>query len=252
MLKQPEKTSFCRLLGVLAVMLVIATTQIACKEATSKPTPNGPAETKNAQGQSQLPAEVNSPTSANVAQSPAAPPAQNKKSLIDVIRAAKYWQPVRESIPLIGKEAPDFTLTDINGKQHKLSDYRGKNVILKFWATWCPPCKMTVPHLMELRKTVGEDKLAIMALSYISAYPPNTAKMIKDFATAKEINYTVLAVGSDGAGMPYDAVEGLPTFFFIDPEGKIKLVASNYMMQEEFKAVLEADWPEGTFGQSGE
>ena len=66
MLKQTEKTSFFRLLGLLVVMLAIATTQIACKEATSKPTPNAPGEPKNVQTQSQLPAEVENPTSANV------------------------------------------------------------------------------------------------------------------------------------------------------------------------------------------
>ena len=111
---------------------------------------------------------------------------------------------------------------------------------------------MAIPHIMELRKTVSDDKLAIMALSYVSSYPPNTAKMIKDLAVARELNYTVFAVGSDGAGTLYDSVVGLPTVFFIDTEGKIKIITSGLMPFDDFKATLEAQWPEGTFERSGE
>jgi len=255
-----KNMNYFRLLGTLLVMLAVATTQIGCKEATSKSAPNAPGEPKNVQTQSQPPAEIENPTSDNVPESPTAPPAENKqtvatdrnkKNLIDIIRTARGWGPAREYIPVIGKEAPDFTLTDINGKEHKLSDHKGKNVILVFWATWCGPCKMAVPHLMELRKTVSEDKLAIMALSYVSSYPPNTAKMIKDFADAKELNYTVLPVGSDGAGTLYDSVNSLPTVFFIDTEGKMKIATSGLMPLDDFKAILEGDWPEGTFEQAG-
>ena len=66
------------------------------------------------------------------------------------------------------------------------------------------------------------------------------------------INYAVLAIGSDGAGSLYDSVEGLPTIIFIDPQGRIKLATTGLMPLDDFKAVLEAEWPKGTFGSSGE
>jgi thiol-disulfide isomerase/thioredoxin len=220
-----------------------------CKEATSEKSPNGGTKPQEVQSEPQTPPdsppEVEDPNTENAAKPPAVTPVDGKKNLINVIRMARSWGPAREFIPLIGQDAPDFTLTDVNGKQQKLSDHKDKDVILKFWATWCPPCKMTVPHLMELRKTVSEEKLAIIGLSYISSYPPNTEEMIKDFASAKQVNYPIIAVGSEGAGRPYDSVQGLPTIFFIDAEGKIKLATSGLMSFDDLKAVLEAEWPEG-------
>ena len=258
MLKQTVKTRYCLLIGAVVLMLAAAITLNGCKETTSQPATNGASESNNAQTPSQAPPKADtpapdqnqtttqSPTDADAAQLHVVASAEQKKSLVDVIRNARTWGPAREFMPMIGKEAPDFSLTDINGKQHKLSNYRGKDVILKFWATWCPPCKMTVPHVIELRKTFSEDKLAIFALSYISSYPPNTAEMIKEFATTKQLNYPVFAIGSEGAGTLYDSVNSLPTVFFIDTEGKIKLVTSGLMPLDDFKAVLEAQWPEGS------
>jgi thiol-disulfide isomerase/thioredoxin len=257
-LKQTVKTHYCLSIGAVVLMLTVAITLNGCKETTSQPATNGASESNTVQTPSQAPAKADNPTTAanqtpadnptpaDAAKPQPVAPAQEHKNLIDVIRSAKTWGPAREFMPMIGKEAPDFTLTDINGKQHKLSDYRGRNVILKFWATWCPPCKMTVPHLIELRKTVGEDKLAIMALSYVSSYPPNTAEMIKDFATSKKLNYPVFAIGSEGAWTLYDSVNSLPTVFFIDTEGRIKLVTSGLIPLDDFKAILEAQWPEGS------
>jgi len=167
----------------------------------------------------------------------------SKKSLTSIVRAARTWEPAREFSSLVGTDAPDFKLTDITDKQHRLSDYKGKNVMIVFWATWCPPCRMEVPHLIELRNAIGKDKLAILAISHVSQYPPNTAEMIKQFATDRKINYTVFAAEPGSAGGPYDAVRELPTIFFIDPKGKIKLVAAGLMHLDEVKAVLEADWP---------
>lgn len=254
---QTVKAHYCLSIGAV-ILIVAAITLNGCKETSSQPSANEPSESNNVQTPSQAPPKADtptpdqnqtsaqSPTVADTAQPNVVASAEQKKSLVDIIMGAKTWGPAREFMPMIGKEAPDFALTDINGKQHKLSDHRGKDVILKFWATWCPPCKMTVPHLIELRKTVAEDKLAIFALSYVSSYPPNTAEMIKDFATSKKLNYPVFAIGSEGAGTLYDSVNSLPTIFFIDAAGKIKLVTTGLMPLDDFKAILDAQWPEGS------
>ncbi|MFA7484588.1 MAG: TlpA disulfide reductase family protein, partial [Phycisphaerae bacterium] len=82
------------------------------------------------------------------------------KSLQQIISTAQTWQPVYRH--LFGKEAPDFALADLNGRQHRLSDYRGKQVLLIFWATWCPPCRAEIPDLIKLRNRFSEDELVIL------------------------------------------------------------------------------------------
>jgi len=251
MFKQNRKTDSCLPVAVLVMMLAVAAILTGCK----KTAPEQPTTNRNSPQNEQLPSDQTSSTAPNktATSQTAAPtdpdkakpqsitPTNPKKSLISIIRAARTWAPNYTS--LINKKAPDFTLTDINGKKHKLSDYRGKKVVLMFWATWCPPCKATIPHLMDLRKAVGEDKLAIMGISRITEDPPNTAEIIKQFAEDREINYTVIAAQIGSAGDPYDALRQLPTFLFIEPDGTIKLPATGPISLAEFKAILEAEWP---------
>ncbi len=139
-----------------------------------------------------------------------------------------------------GKTAPDFTLTDITGKEHKLSAYRGKNVMLVFWATWCPPCKMEVPHIIALRNIIPEDKLAILAISYIE--PNNTIEMIKAFVAANNrFNYTVIAADGKKMPDPYNKIESIPCSFFIDPQGKIKLATEGALNIGVMRAIIQAE-----------
>lgn len=164
---------------------------------------------------------------------------QPKMSLKDVVKAARGWGPILTS--WYGQTSPDFTLTDIYGKQHKLSDYRGRNVMIILWATWCGPCLMEIPHLIELRKTVGEDKLAMLAISYITTTPPNTTKMVKSLVERQKINYTVFSVDIDDMPTPYSQIKGIPCSFFIDPEGKIKLVTEGLLTLGATRAIIQAE-----------
>lgn len=161
-----------------------------------------------------------------------------KVSLNEVIKAAMTWRPVYKS--WYGQPAPDFTLTDITGKQHKLSDYRGKSVLIIFWATWCTPCIMEIPHLIKLRNIVGEDKLAMLAISYITIMPPNTTEMVKKLVEQSKINYTVFSVDVDDMPAPYNQIRGIPCSFFIDSGGKIKLATEGLLSLGEIRAILQA------------
>jgi thiol-disulfide isomerase/thioredoxin len=167
------------------------------------------------------------------------PAVGSKLSLNDVINYRRSWNPILMS--WYGKMAPDFTVTDITGKQHKLSDYRDKNVMIILWATWCGPCIMEMPHLIELRKTTGEDKLAMLAISYITTMPPNTTEMVKKMVEQRNLNYTVISVDESEMSAPYNQIRGIPSGFFIDPEGKIKLVTEGMISFGEIKAILEAE-----------
>ncbi len=155
-----------------------------------------------------------------------------KVSLSDIIKAAKNWGP--SYTPWYGREAPDFTLTDTNGKAHKLSDYRGRNVLLVFWATWCPPCLMEIPHLIELRKTAGEDYLVMLAISN------EEPGLVKRFVAKAKINYTILIDQGTLPG-PYNTITAIPSSFFIDPEGNIKLATAGLLSLKEIRAILEAE-----------
>ena len=149
----------------------------------------------------------------------------------DIITAARRWQPAYE--PWFGKTAPDFTLTDINGKKHKLSDYHGKDVMITFWATWCPPCLMEIPNLITLRNIISEDKLAMLA---ISREDPD---LLKKFAADRKINYTILHdLGT--MPLPFSLTNAIPCSFFIDADGKIKLAAIGLISLGEIKAILRA------------
>jgi peroxiredoxin len=131
-----------------------------------------------------------------------------------------------------GKDAPDFFVEDIEGKTHKLSDYRGRNVVVVFWATWCPACNLEIPHLIELRKTFTEDKLTILAISY------EEPEHLKNFAESKGINYTLASIGGKTLPEPFASVASIPTTFFIGPDGKIKFAAVGVVSMADAKVII--------------
>ena len=134
-----------------------------------------------------------------------------------------------------GKNAPDFSVDDIEGKTHKLSDYQGRNVVVVFWATWCPACNLEIPHLIELRKILAEDKLAILAISN------EEPEHLKHFAESKGINYTVASLGDNPLPEPFANVISIPTSFFIDPEGKIIFAAVGLVPLADAKVIMNIE-----------
>jgi thiol-disulfide isomerase/thioredoxin len=119
---------------------------------------------------------------------------------------------------VIGVQAPDFELKviDGNGKTMKLSDLRGKAVLVNFWATWCGPCKIEMPWFVKMQEKYGPDGLVIVGV----AMDDSGEKTISDFAKQMKINYPIVQ-GTEKVGELYGGVEGLPTSFFLDRTGKI-------------------------------
>ncbi len=161
------------------------------------------------------------------------PEAAVYNNLEDIIKSARSWDAAFK--PWYGKAAPDFTVTDIHGQEHSLSSYNGKNVLVVFWATWCSACNKEIPHLIELRKEIGEDDLAIVAISN------EESGHLKHFADAKQINYTIATVGNSALPSPFADVSAIPTTFFVDRSGKIKLAAVGLVTLEESKAIVEVE-----------
>ena len=134
----------------------------------------------------------------------------------------------------IGQEVPDFTVTDIEGNKHSISDYRGKNLVVLFWATWCPPCRAEIPHLIELRNQESEDNLAMLAISN------EDSDTVINFAKAHKLNYTAATLGNTSLPRPFAEVRAIPTSFFIEPDGKIKTVVVQSLNLEQIKTILNA------------
>lgn len=144
---------------------------------------------------------------------------------------------ISESNPFsqwFGKEVPDFTVTDIDGNKHSISDYRGKNLMVIFWATWCPPCRKEIPHLIELRKQESEDNLAMLAIS------TEKPEDVKTFAKNQKLNYTVATLGNSFLPRPFAEIQYIPTTFFIDTDGRIKTVVVQSLNLEQIKTILNA------------
>jgi len=115
-----------------------------------------------------------------------------------------------------GSVAPDFELKSLEGRQVRLSEYRGKAVLLNFWATWCAPCKIEMPWFVDLQKQYASQGLQVIGV----AMDDSGEEAIAKFAREMGVNYPVL-IGKEAVGDAYGGVEFLPTTFFIDRQGKV-------------------------------
>lgn len=137
-------------------------------------------------------------------------------------------------------EALDFTLYDQYGKEHKLSDYRGKKVFLNFWATWCSPCRSEMPHIEDLYKEYEENSKDVIILGVAS---PNVGKegdqqYIENFL--KENNYTFPVVFDDGGMLSYQyGFSSLPSTLIIDEDGYITKYIPGAMNKSTMKSLIE-------------
>ncbi len=124
--------------------------------------------------------------------------------------------------------APDFRLTDLNGRPLELASYKGKVVLLDFWATWCPPCRMELPNFVELSHTYKSKGFEAIGLS-VGEDP----KTVKDFLASNGIDYTV-AITNGKVEQAYGGIRGIPTTFLIDKKGRIAQKYVGYHDKQTF------------------
>jgi cytochrome c biogenesis protein CcmG/thiol:disulfide interchange protein DsbE len=151
-----------------------------------------------------------------------------KKSPAAVVSAPANGSAPAAPASCTGKAAPDFTYTDINGKNLSLSGLRGKVVILDFWATWCPPCKMEIPGFVQLQKQYEKEGLMVVGIAL------DTEEKVKNFAKEYGINYP-LAIGDQSITQAYGGIQGIPTTFIIDKTGCIVGQHVGYRPKEVFE-----------------
>src|SRR5215469_13834609 len=141
---------------------------------------------------------------------------------------------------ILGKStpAPDFTLEKLDGGSMKLSDLRGKAVLLNFWATWCGPCKIETPWLVELQSQYASQGLQVVGVAMDDSGKEEIAKFAKDMG----VNYPVL-LGKEAVGDAYGGVAYLPQSFFIGRDGKIvdKIIGidSRSVIEQGIKKALD-------------
>ena len=121
--------------------------------------------------------------------------------------------------PWSGGATPPLALRDLKGKEHKLADYRGKVVVLNFWATWCDPCREEMPSMQRLQDKLAGKPFAIIAVDYGEGAP-----RVSDFLKTVPVRFTVLLDRDTSAATAWK-VKVLPTTLVIDPEQKVRFVA---------------------------
>ena len=145
-----------------------------------------------------------------------------------------------------GAAAPNFELTTLDGKKLRLSDLRGKAVLLNFWATWCGPCKIEIPWLEDLQKQYAPQGLQIVGISMDDDPPAKVAK----FAQEEGINYTVV-MGNDKVADLYGGVDGLPETFYIGRDGKIVSRVMGLIGHKEIEENIQSALKQGQGSTAG-
>ncbi len=137
---------------------------------------------------------------------------------------------------LQGKVAPDFELQSLEGKNVKLSDFRGKAVLLNFWATWCGPCKIEIPWFIEFQKKYGPAGLQVVGVSV-----DDTQAKLKPYVAQMKMNYPVLqGLDHDDMQDAYGPMFGIPVTVVISRDGKVCAKHVGLSSKDAFEAEIKS------------
>jgi cytochrome c biogenesis protein CcmG/thiol:disulfide interchange protein DsbE len=128
------------------------------------------------------------------------------------------------------KPAPGFSLKDADGRAVNLADYRGKVVLLNFWATWCGPCKIEIPWFMEFEQRYKDRGFAVLGV----AMDDDGWEVVKPYVAKNKINYRIL-MGNDDVAAKYGGVDSLPTTYIIDQNGRIVSTHVGLVSKSEYE-----------------
>jgi len=154
--------------------------------------------------------------------------------------------------PLKGKPAPDFTLQDLSGKKVSLADFKGKALLINFWATWCGPCKVETPWLVELRNQYAAKGFEVLGISAEGddLQPSDKEGWAKDkaaiakFVKEEKMPYPVL-INGDSISKPYGGIDAMPTSFYVDRSGNVVNVQLGLTSKDDMEANIRKTLGEG-------
>ena len=126
-------------------------------------------------------------------------------------------------------KTPQFELRDVNGRVVRLSDYKGKVVLINFWATWCPPCRAEMPDLIRIQREHAKQGLQIIGITY----PPQTKARVRRFARSLKVNYPII-LGTRQIKARFSSDETLPLTVVINRDGTVSEIISGILLREEF------------------
>jgi thiol-disulfide isomerase/thioredoxin len=135
---------------------------------------------------------------------------------------------------VVGQMAPDFELQTLDGRKVRLADFRGKAVVLNFWATWCQPCKIEMPWFIEFQKKYKDQGVEIVGVAMEDTDKKDIEKFLKDMG----VNYLVL-LGTESVGEQYGGVLGLPTTFYVGRDGKIVEQHAGLISKDDIEAHIK-------------
>lgn len=150
----------------------------------------------------------------------------------------------QESVPALTAPAsralaPDFTLKSLDGKDVKLSSYKGKVVVLDFWATWCPPCRKGIPDLIELQTNYQKKGIEVVGVSF----DQNGKVAVEPFVKKNGVNYTMLLLAGASAGQTvaqqYVPSGKIPTMHIIDKQGRIAYSVTGLTPKASLEAIVQ-------------
>lgn len=127
-----------------------------------------------------------------------------------------------------------LTVKDIHGRYIRLSGYRGKVVLVNFWATWCPPCRTEVPDLIKLQRDYRRRGLQIIGVTY----PPQKLAEVRRFVRRAKINYPV-ALGTKETKLLFTESETLPMTVIIGKDGRVRDIIEGILLPEEFEQKIK-------------
>jgi thiol-disulfide isomerase/thioredoxin len=132
------------------------------------------------------------------------------------------------------ESAPPVALRDLRGRTVRLTDFKGKVVLLNFWATWCPPCRAEIPELVKWQREYGSKGFQIIGVTY----PPTNRRKVRSFLRTFKVTYPVL-LGDKKTKALFDAGETLPFSVVIDREGKVRANIEGILLPEEFEEIVK-------------
>ena len=143
------------------------------------------------------------------------------------------------------KVAPQLALKDLNGRTVRLSRYRGKVVVINFWATWCPPCRAEMPDLIKYQREYAKDGLQIIGITY----PPEEEARVRTFATSLKVNYPIV-LGTREIKARFSSDETLPLTVVINRDGKVTEIISGILLRQEFDEKIKPLLTNNTEGET--